>query len=175
MRVRSLGVLLVGGAMALSPVLAFAQEAPNTGSDATFGGGPPAQSSQIAMDACGNPMPPASTFTGTENAGMPATVTDLPLGNAPMDNGVNPDIPVNHNLSQVTGTILHGEGTLLLVQQPVMPAAGTANPAPSVNQAVIQLPNDCSASSFDVGQHITAVGTPTQSGILAADSIQAQD
>jgi len=168
-------VLLVGGAMALSPVLAFAQTAPDAGSDATFGGGPPAESSQVATDACGNPMPPSSNFTGTENAGIPATVPDQPLGNTPMDNGVNPDLPAMSNLSQVTGTILHAEGTLLLVQEPMTPAAGTANPAPSVNQAVIQLPNDCSASVFNVGEHVTAVGTPTQAGVLAADSIQAQD
>lgn len=170
MRVRIVSCTVLAAVLMLWPAVALAQPAPEAGGE-TFVDVPPAAGPAGAVGACGYPLWPGVAGGG---GALGAPVVNA-LGDAPTDTGVNPDNASQLDISQVSGTILHGEGTLLLVQQPVLPDAGTANPGetPAQNRAVIQLPHDCSAASFTVGQQITAIGIPTASGILDAETIQA--
>jgi hypothetical protein len=157
--------------VALWPAVAFAQSAPAGSDGAHLNGEAPVVAANGAVGACGNALIPGEPG-GT---GAPAVNVTHPLGAAPVDNGVNPDQPTQVNMSQVSGTVLHAEGTLLLLQQAMLSDAGTAGPGRTAdqNRAVVQLPAGCSAASFTVGEQVTAVGIPMEAGILAAETVQA--
>jgi hypothetical protein len=160
---------LLIAAMAFWPAVAQAKT-DSPGPDATYrmvqGKAGPAG----PIGACGNVLlPDVPGGTGT-----PAIPVLDPLGTYPT--GVNPDMATQPDISQVTSTIAHAEGNLLLVQQLRLPDARTLNPgraSADERWAVVRLPVNCNASpSFAVGDSVTAVGLPTAAGILDAETIQ---
>jgi hypothetical protein len=159
------------GIVAFWPAVALAQSAPAGSDGAHLNGEPPIAGANGAVGACGNALIPGEPG-GT---GAPGVNVTNPLGAEPAENGVNPDQPTQLNMSQVSGTVLHAEGTLLLVQQPMLADAGTAGPGRTAdqNRAVVQLPAGCSADTFTPGEQVTAVGIPTEAGILDAETVQA--
>jgi len=147
--------------IAFAPAQAFAQQAP-TPPDGTSMDAAPAGGVAGAVDVCGNPMTPAT------DANAP-TVTAAP-GQAPPGNAKDDTLAGQQmNLSSVTGTVLHVEGNLFLVAVPATSSA--ANQAAGRGMAVVQLPDGCANPALPEGAEVTAIGLPTNSGILEARTI----
>jgi hypothetical protein len=117
-----------------------------------------AQSSPGAQEACGIDLPVA-----TDGEVMLQQPNDL--GEHDRDGTVN--------YSAVRGSIVHLDGPLALVQ---LDGAGVGNATGNHelagdSMAVVRLPDTCDLGSFASGSAITAIGTPTDQGILDAVTV----
>jgi hypothetical protein len=153
--------------VALAPVATFAQQMP-VPPDGTSMNEPPAAGnpSTTAADLCGTT--PAEAFGQTGPDGMPTQ----PALNPEDITAVQPV-----NLSSVTGLVMHGEGNLVLLSIPRIPAMGTANPVPPTpdkTMAVVRLPSNCRQMPTE-GSKVTAIGLPSPDGILNAQLVQNTD
>jgi hypothetical protein len=167
MRFKLCTVLLLA-AVTLGPTQAFAQQNPpppdGTSMDAAPAGGPAG-----AVDVCGNPVAPDA------DAMAPAAATAAgqgPTANAKDDTQASQQT----DLSAVTGTVVHIEGNLFLLAIPANSPAGGAQTTGAQtagrNMAVVQLPAGCVNPALPEGSQVTAVGTPTNSGILQARTVE---
>jgi hypothetical protein len=160
-------MLMLSAAVIVGPAQAFAQQEPAPPDGASMNASP----SGVAVDVCGNPMVPGATGAAptTMNA-APATATTPAQG--PTDNAKDDTLAGQQlNLSSVTGTIVHVEGNLFLVDE-LPTGSAVANQPAKDTMAVVQLPAGCTNPALPEGSQVTAVGTPTNAGILQAQSIQ---
>jgi hypothetical protein len=117
-----------------------------------------AQSSAGAQQACGVQLPVA-----TDGEVLLQQPNDL--GQHDRDGTVD--------YSAVRGSIVHLDGPLALVQ---IDGAGVGNATSNHelagdSMAVVRLPAECDLASFGNGTAITAIGTPTEQGILDAVTV----
>jgi len=167
-------VLLLSAAVVLGPAQAFAQQEPAP-PDGTSMNEAPAGGPAGAVDVCGNPLVSGATGANpTVLNGAPAAASAPAQG--PTANAKDDALAGQQsNVASVTGKIVHVEGNLFLVDQPpsgtpVGNQPGTSAPAKDT-MAVVQLPAGCTSPALPEGSQVTAVGTPTDTGILEATSI----
>jgi len=134
----------------------------------------PAGGAAGAVDVCGNPL--VSGATGAAPTALNAAPGTTAPAQGPTDNAKDDTLASQQtNLASVTGKIIHVEGNLFLVDQlpkgtPAANQPGTSAPAKDT-MAVVQLPAGCASPGLPEGSQVTAVGTPTDTGILQATSI----
>src|SRR5712691_9586633 len=128
-------VSVFAAVVALAPVATFAQQNPVPPDGTSMNEPPAGNPSTAAADLCGTT--PADAFGQTGPDGMPIQ----PALNPEEMTQVQP-----FDLSSVTGMVMHGEGNLVLLSIPRIPAMGTANPVaptPDKTMAVVRLPSNC--------------------------------
>jgi len=159
---RSLLASCLFASVALTPVMAFAQQNP-AAPDGTSMDEAPAAGAAGNVDACGNPVATAMGGQVAPTATGGGTVSPTaPVGNAKDDAAAQQ----TENMSSVRGTLVHIEGNLLLVQLPTVAATGNNNPG---GLAVVRLPANCDMlAPLTTGEQVTAVGMPSTDGILQA-------
>jgi hypothetical protein len=162
-------VLLIA-VVAFAPVQAFAQQNPPP-PDGTSMDAAPAAGPAGAVDICGNPMSPDTDMAAPAAPGAPtaAAPAQAPTTNAKDDTQAGQQT----DMSSVTGTVLHVEGNLFLLAVPANSSAQTTGAQTAGrNMAVVQLPAGCANPALPEGSQVTAVGTPTNSGILQARTVE---
>ena len=150
-------VAAIAAFVALVPGAAFAQQSPDA-PDRTSMNEAPGAGPAASVDLCGTT--PDAAFGPTTANGLPAQPTVFPKDTT----GVSPV-----DVSEVTGTVAHVEGPLVLLRVPQLPAAGA--PSTASKMAVVKLPDNCAQMPAE-GAQISAIGQAKSDGILEADLIE---